>query len=66
MSMKKVAATVILAANIGVMYACCILGSMGVTPPLPTMIIFMVAAFFMPASVGNFNDKMYKEDNNKD
>ena len=64
--MKKVAATVILATDIGTMYVCGICASMGVTPPLPTMIIFMVAAFFMPAAAGYFNDKMYKEDNNKD
>lgn len=60
--MKKVVAAIILATDIGTMYVCGICASMGVTPPLPTMIIFMVAAFFMPAAAGNFNDKMYKED----
>ena len=59
--MKKVVAAVGLVTNIGAMCACCILVSIGVTSPVPTMIIFMVVAFFTPASVDYFNDKIYKD-----
>ena len=60
-NMKKVVATTILATNIGVVYACVILGSVEAVPLLPAMIILMVAIYLMPASVGYFNDKMYKD-----